>query len=81
MNASEKREPPDWRSGDPAGYSEATELSRNSEIALKAQVRNEYGVLRSVLERARCEAGCSLSDLTALSGQNACPLSEEAEGR
>jgi hypothetical protein len=30
---------------------------------------NGYGVLRSVLERAREEAGCSLGDLTALSAQ------------
>src|SRR6476659_6559942 len=30
---------------------------------------NGYGVLRSVLERARYEAGCSLSDLTVLSAQ------------
>ena len=33
------------------------------------QTLNGYGVLRSVLERARGEAGCSLSDLTALSPQ------------
>ena len=30
---------------------------------------NGYGVLRSVIERARQEAGCSLSELTALSAQ------------
>jgi hypothetical protein len=30
---------------------------------------NGYGILRSVLERAREEAGCSLSELTALSAQ------------
>jgi len=41
----------------------------------------QYRILRSVLEKARAGAGCSLSDLAALSAQNACPLSEEAEGR
>jgi hypothetical protein len=30
---------------------------------------NGYGILRSVLERARQEAGCSLGELTALSAQ------------
>jgi hypothetical protein len=35
--------------------------------AVATQTVNGFGVLRSVLERARLDAGCSLSDLTALS--------------
>jgi hypothetical protein len=31
---------------------------------------NGHGILRSILEQARAEAGCSLGDLTALSAQN-----------
>ena len=37
--------------------------------AVTTQTLNGFGVLRSVLERARLDAGCSLSDLTALSAQ------------
>jgi hypothetical protein len=35
----------------------------------KTHTSNGHGVLRSVLEQARLDAGCSLSDLTALSAQ------------
>ena len=33
------------------------------------QTVNGFGVLRSILERARLDAGCSLGELTALSAQ------------
>jgi hypothetical protein len=34
-----------------------------------SQTTNGYGILRTVLEQARAEAGCSLGELTALSAQ------------
>ena len=49
----------------PGGRPEPTPRQRRG----VSDYSNGYGVLRSVLERARREAGCSLSDLTALSAQ------------